>query len=260
MHVNQLDLFVRRVGSGPPLLLLHGFFHTGVQWNAYIPDLIEDFELIIPDLRGHGRTNNPSDDFSYALTAKDMLALLDAMEIKTCTGIGYSLGGIALLHMAIEQPSRISAMSIWSSSYILQEQARNVMRALTMSKIEREMTDWLLWLRENHVSDKAQFQSLLAHFQRIANTPNILNLSTEQLGRATAKTLIIHGDSDAYFPVDIPIHLYQTMPNASLMILPNTGHGNIFKRLSEIAVVGMPSTGGGHMPWVIKQFLLEGIS
>lgn len=257
--VNGLELFVRIGGSGPPLLLLHGFFQTGSQWQSYIDDLSRDFQLIIPDLRGHGQSTNPSGKFTYALTAADVLALLDHLEIETCLGVGYSLGGIALLIMAIEQPQRISAMSVWSSSPVLKEQARKVMRALTMKKIETEMTSWLQWLSANHVRTEGQFDALLAQYHRIAETSGILNLSARELGSIEAKTLIIHGDRDAYFPVDIATGLHATIPDSSLMILPNTGHGSVFKRLGEYMVSSpvADSNAQGGFPKIVKNFLVD---
>ncbi len=108
--VNGLDLFYRDSGNGEPLLLLHGFTGSGDDWQHVFAQPIDGFRVIAPDLRGHGRSTNPGDTFTFADVARDVFALLDTLGIDRVKAIGMSGGANTLLHMATQQPSRVQAM------------------------------------------------------------------------------------------------------------------------------------------------------
>ena len=99
-------------GAGDPLLLLHGFTGSGDDWRHLfdMDELATRYRLIIPDARGHGRSTNPSGAFSHRQCARDVQALCDHLGVARCKAIGLSLGGNTLLHLATQQPDRVSAM------------------------------------------------------------------------------------------------------------------------------------------------------
>ena len=92
VSVNGLDLYYRETGSGKPLLLLHGFTGSGDDWQHVFTQPIDGYRVIAPDLRGHGRSTNPSDVFTFADVARDLFALLDALGIDRVKAIGMSAG------------------------------------------------------------------------------------------------------------------------------------------------------------------------
>ena len=65
LAVNGINMAYRDIGDGPALVLLHGFSGTGEAWNPLLEDLSAHFRLIVPDLRGHGRSINPSGHFTH---------------------------------------------------------------------------------------------------------------------------------------------------------------------------------------------------
>ena len=91
----------------------------------------KEYQLILPDLRGHGRSNNPSGKFTHRQAALDVLALLDAMNIKKCRGMGVSSGSHVLLHMATQQPDRVEAAVFAGGASYLPAEARAVYSAIT---------------------------------------------------------------------------------------------------------------------------------
>ena len=105
--MNGLQLFYRDSGQGQPLLLLHGFTGSGDDWQHVFAEPIAGYRVIAPDLRGHGRSTNPSGVFKFADVARDIFALLDQLGIDRVKAIGMSAGANTLLHMATQQPSRI---------------------------------------------------------------------------------------------------------------------------------------------------------
>ena len=100
MAVNGIRMHYQRHGQGGPLLLLHGFTGAGGDWAPFVEPLSREHELIIPDLRGHGRSTNPSGTYTHRQAALDVLAMLDRLEVGSVKAIGVSGGANALLHMA----------------------------------------------------------------------------------------------------------------------------------------------------------------
>lgn len=115
-------------GSGVPLLLCHGLMGDGSFWDEIAFKLQQNFCLIIPDLRGH-RHSPSSLPFTLWDLADDMIAILDAEKIKIAHAVGFSMGGMAALRMAIKYPSRVASLGLISTAACqesLKSQRRNI--------------------------------------------------------------------------------------------------------------------------------------
>src|SRR6266508_6481053 len=90
--VNGIEMYYESYGhSRPhdlPLVLLHGFNGSSQVWKEFVPALSEHYQLIIPDLRGHGRSTNPTGVFTHRQSALDIFALLDQLHVDRCTAMG----------------------------------------------------------------------------------------------------------------------------------------------------------------------------
>jgi pimeloyl-ACP methyl ester carboxylesterase len=241
VSVNGIEMYYERRGQGEPLILLHGFFGSGRAWDAYVKELSEHFELIVPDLRGHGRSTNPTESFTHRQSAKDVFALLDHLNITKFRVAGISTGGMTALHMATSQPDRVSTMILIGATHYFPEQAREIMRAtteegLTAEELERR--------RRVHQHGDEQIHKLVRQFNGFKDSYDDMNFTRPFLSTITARTLIIHGDRDQFFPVEIPLEMYQSIPDAALWIIPKGGHVPI---------------GGNHVPFVpvVLAFLRE---
>ena len=96
--LNGTELYFEIHGAGEPLLLLHGFSGSSQDWTAAIAEYQNQFQLIVPDLRGHGRSSILTRPFRHQDAAADIIALLDHLKINACKGLGVSCGGNVLLH------------------------------------------------------------------------------------------------------------------------------------------------------------------
>lgn len=96
----------RRAGSGPALLLLHGFGCDSSTWRAIIESLAEHFTVIAPDLLGHGASGKPNADYSLGGYANGMRDLLTVLGIDTATVVGHSFGGGGAMQFAYQFPER----------------------------------------------------------------------------------------------------------------------------------------------------------
>ena len=146
--LNSGQIYFEMKGRGEPLLLLHGFTGSSQDWKILTPEWHTDFQLIMPDLRGHGRSSVLSKPFRHEDAATDILALLDHLGIHTCKALGISGGGNILLHMATRQPKRVKTMVLVSATPYFPAQARAIMREYpnSLSETQREkptpMSSW----------------------------------------------------------------------------------------------------------------------
>src|SRR3954466_14939253 len=101
-------------GSGPPLLLTHGYSSTSGMWQGQIAALSKHHKLVLWDMRGHGQSGYPEDTAAYseAMTVADMAALLDAVGAEKAIVGGLSLGGYMSLAFYRAHPSRVRALLI----------------------------------------------------------------------------------------------------------------------------------------------------
>src|SRR5262245_25709945 len=103
-------------GEGEPLLLLHGGMGIGDDWRHVFASDPSGYRLIVPDLRGHGRSTSPPDDFTFKACADDVRVFLEHLKIGCVKAIGMSLGAKTLLHLATAYPDRVAAMVLVSAT------------------------------------------------------------------------------------------------------------------------------------------------
>lgn len=190
------------------LLLLHGFTGRGDDWRHVFAEPLPGFRVLAPDLPGHGTAINPRDTFKFADIARDMFTYLDDLGVDRVHAIGMSAGANTLLHMATQQPQRIEAMIHVSGTPRFPDQARVMMR---------QMAD--------DPSTNAQWARYCRAF---AEDHEDMNFTAASLSAITARTLIVHGDRDPLYPVELAVELWRGIPNAALWVVPNGGHGPIF--------------------------------
>ena len=221
LRVNDIEMFVEVRGTGEPLVLVHGFFTCGSTWGPVADLLATQYQVIIPDLRGHGRSTNSAGTFTHRQSAIDVYALLDQLGVKRFKAMGISTGGMTLLHMATQQRDRIDAMVLIGATSYFPEQARVLFRQVSPDSISAEE-------RQHYaacaVRDDAQIRALKTQFGRFKDSYDDMNFPPPLLGSIKARTLIVHGDRDEFFPVNIPVEMYRAIPEAALWIVPNGGH------------------------------------
>ena len=223
--INGIQLFYRDSADGEPLLLLHGFTGSGDDWQHVFAEPLAAYRIIAPDLRGHGRSTNPSGVFRFADVAGDIFALLDRLGIDRVKAIGMSAGANTLLHMATQQPSRLTSMIHVSGTPRFPDQARAIMK--TMTEEGRSVAEWEQMRGRHHLGDD-QIRALWRHAREFAGDREDMNFTAAALSTITARTLIVHGDRDPLYPVEQAVELFRGIPNASLWVVPGGGHGPIF--------------------------------
>lgn len=223
--LNGIEMYVESHGEGEPLVLLHGFGGAGAMWGEMVQELATQYRVIVPDLRGHGRSTNPSQAFTHRQSARDLLALMDSLGIERFKAMGISTGGMTLLHAATSAPSRIEAMVLIGATIYFPEQARAIMRASTVDRLRA--ADYERG-RRIHARGDEQTRELEAQFHAFKDSYDDMNFTGPYLSTITARTLIVHGDRDEFFPVEIALEMYRGIPDAELWIIPGGRHVPIF--------------------------------
>ena len=106
-----------RAGSGPPLLLLHGYPQTRAMWHKVAPRLAERFTVVVPDLRGYGDSSKPATDSSHFPYSKRAMAA-DQVEVMAALGFdsffvaGHDRGGRVGHRMALDHPARVKRLAL----------------------------------------------------------------------------------------------------------------------------------------------------
>ena len=161
--------------------------------------------------------------FRHDAAAIDVLALLDHLGVRTFKGIGVSGGGNVLLHIAAKEPVRVEAMVLVSATSYFPEQARAIMRQYTIDGVPEQTREMI---RRRHPNG-AQIDMLFAQARAFAESYDDMNFTPPYLSRIQARTLIVQGDRDPLYPVQISVDMASAIPRSHLWIVPNGGHGPI---------------------------------
>lgn len=226
------ELYYEVHGTGEPLLLLHGGGGAGVNWKLVFDfdDPPVDYRLVVPDLRGHGRSTNPSGRVTFRQLADDVIALLDHLAIEQACMIGVSMGAKTLLHVASRHPRRVRRMVLVSAAPYFPERTRAAMRRAAAAP--KTDGDWE-FMRRWHARGNDQIIALWSMAAALADDYEDLSFTPPRLGAITAPTLIVHGDRDWLYPTSLAIELHTGIANSYLWVVPNGGHGPIFGAMAR---------------------------
>jgi len=230
--------------NNPVILLLHGFMGNGSDFIDVIPLLSTKFYCLTVDLPGHGQTRINGSDENYKMpnTARELINLLDFLEIDKCYLFGYSMGGRLALYLTVNFPWRFEKVILESASPGLKtekERKRRIFSDFLLAN-KLETTDFKEFLLNWY--NLPLFQSLCQHpnfekmlERRLQNNPSELakslrNMGTgnqpslwEKLPEVKIPLLLLVGEMDKKF-VAINSEMARLLPVAKMQIIPDSGH------------------------------------
>ena len=107
LATNGATIHVRVGGSGPPVLLLHGYGETGDMWAPMAADLMRDHRVIVPDLRGLGLSSKPSNGFTKMNQAEDVAGVLERLNVDHLDIVAHDIGNMVAFAFAEKHPERV---------------------------------------------------------------------------------------------------------------------------------------------------------
>jgi pimeloyl-ACP methyl ester carboxylesterase len=215
-------------GTGPTLLLTHGYSSTSAMWQGQIEALSKHHKLVLWDMRGHGQSDYPDDPAAYseALTTADMAALLDAVGAPNAIVGGLSLGGYMSLAFYRSHPHRVRALLIIDTGPGFKKgdarEAWNKRANETGDRFEREGLAVLQSLSRERSSVSHRNASGLARAARGMLTQRDANV-IEALPAIKVPSLVIVGADDAPF-LAASDYMAAKIPGAQKVIIPAAGH------------------------------------
>ncbi|HKB10948.1 MAG TPA: alpha/beta hydrolase [Vicinamibacterales bacterium] len=244
IDVNGFSMYYEARGDGEPLVLLHGGTGIGADWAHVFPADPHGYRIVVPDLRGHGRSTNPSRQFTFRQCARDVVALLDALHVDRVKAIGLSMGAKTLLHVATQDSDRVSAMVLVSATPYFPAPMRAMAATFDADRLTAD--EWTA-LRKRHVHGDDQIRALWEMTRGFATSYDDMAFTPPLLATIRARTLVVHGDRDPLYPVELAVELYRSIPDAALWIVPRGGHGPIFgamaPRFAETALAFLNADG-----------------
>jgi pimeloyl-ACP methyl ester carboxylesterase len=118
-HLNRdgVQIYYEQRGSGPAVLLTHGYSASARMWQGQMDSLTDRYHLIAWDMRGHDRSDSPDDlaRYTHEATVADMAAILDACGVRRAVIGGLSLGGFMSLAFNLAYPERVAALMLFDT-------------------------------------------------------------------------------------------------------------------------------------------------
>lgn len=234
-----MELFFQELGSGKPLFILHGLFGSGDNWMSIARRLSEQYRVILPDLRNHGRSPH-SAAWSYELMCADVYQLIERLGLESCTVMGHSMGGKVAMWLACRYPDRIRALLVADMSVraypVHHDRIVEGLQAIPVDQIKnRREADQVL---ADYIPELAIRQFLLKNLSRTPdgryqwqmNLPVIaaqLHKVVEALPddfQSTIPALFIRGLRSNYVrDTDIPL-IRRHFPHAQIADIAEAGH------------------------------------
>ncbi|MBP2167342.1 pimeloyl-ACP methyl ester carboxylesterase [Erwinia toletana] len=216
--VNGIDLYYGVIGKGSPVIFIHGGLANSDYWGKQVPVIARNHQVIVLDSRGHGRSTRSSQPYGYDLMTDDVVALMDHLHLQKADIVGWSDGAIIGIDLALRHAGRINKVFAFAPN-------------TTTAGVRAD------------VAENPLFASYIARageeYQRLSKTPDQYNSFVEQIGHMwetqpnwsdsqlqsiRTPILVADGDHDEGILRPHLEHIAATIPQAGLLIIPNTSH------------------------------------
>lgn len=242
LDIGGVDIRYETRGSGPAVLLLHGYGSSLDIWKQdVLPRLAHRHKVVAIDLKGFGFSGRPPGDYTPAAQARIAWAVLDKLGVRDVALVGHSWGASVVLRMALQQPQRVRRIALYSA-YVFEEQVPSFFLWARAGGIGEAL--FSLYYRE-----RIEERVTLAYFDPKFVTQARIDRVERELGRpgavaaalATARgqryaavqrryktikspVLLLWGENDLVTPMTFGQRLLTELPNARLKRYPRCGH------------------------------------
>ena len=229
-------------GTGPPVVMVHGVTESAVTFHELQHGIAHFATVHAIDLPGHGYSDIPLEALTLDEMAHWVDAYMEAAGIDRAVLVGWSMGGGVALELAIQKPSRVSALVLLGSiganmpmpftlgllrhPGIGELMVRLVESATFRRELLRDTAHASFTRHEAAVErywDMWHVRGRVRYLRRLMRSLDIAPLE-KRLGAVSAPTLILHGDHDRLVPLSVAHALADKIQNAELRVLKHTGH------------------------------------
>lgn len=221
-RVNDIEMYYEIRGEGEPLLLIHGAIGSTADFDEVLSAFHDaGFQTIAIDCRGRGRSTDSGQMLTYALMAEDAITLMDELGIEKASIAGQSDGAMIGLHMAIHFPERVDKLISYGANFNVGGLLpRNVawLESLTQADMEAMFGEGYRQL----APDPDHLPVLLEQLRHMFLTQPDFTIA--DLMGIEAEVLVFDGEEEDTVRIEHAKQMAAAIPNASMVILPDTGH------------------------------------
>jgi len=221
-------------GKGLPVVLIHGFPFDHTTWEPVVSLLRDEARLILPDLRGFGKSPIPQDAvFTMRMHADDILALLDQLEIERAVLVGHSMGGYVALNFAHAYPHRVCGLGLIATQGAADTPERRQGRMIMAEEIGRRgVKQAAAGMAQKYVADparvdairaeilKANPKSFMAGLKGLAERPN----AEDWLANIAIPAVVVAGKKDALIAMEASHTMNQLLGRSWIVEVEDSGH------------------------------------
>ncbi len=222
LRIRYLD-----VGSGYPLILIHGLGGSIEAWHSTITALSDNYRVIALDLRGFGRSQKPPNSVSIGDLARDVVGIMDYTGVHRACLLGFSMGGLVALETYRSYPERIDCLILASTSPRLRVDAENIRRALSTPSNAYQSLKRLTYKLSDSKTLKLLAEALAS------NDPEYMTAVADAVSRVDywgllpkikVPVLILVGELDPLVPLETARRMANIIPDARLEVIRGAGH------------------------------------
>jgi len=238
LNIRGIQLYYDDKGSGQPIDFVHGHPFNHTMWKYKIDHFSKEYHLIMPDLRGYGRTEVTPGRVMLDEMALDILHLLDALQIQQAVLCGLSMGGQIVLDFYRLFPHKVKALIIVDSD------ARGETPESYQQRMEKAATIQKVGMKQ-HTDDtihqyiapaSVKNTPVYTHLYEMMSTTSAEGAAAAHKGRGQRRdhlpflphihvpALIIVGEEDFFTPEPIARLMSDAIPDAQLAVIPGAGH------------------------------------
>lgn len=232
---NGIDIhFLRTGGDKPPVILLHGLMLSGACWIPLARSLEKNYDVIMPDARGHGHSSSPNHGYRYDDLAADVVSLIDMLEIINPVLLGHSMGGMTAALVASQNPKRLRGLVLADPTFLTPQRQYEVYESDVAEQhrrvLNRPKEELLAEMRIRHgrreretieLFAEARFQTSIHAFEVLTPpNPNYVQL----IKSLDVPSLLIIGDVGSVVSPEVAAKLAGLNQRLKIVQIAEAGH------------------------------------
>jgi len=216
--VGDAEIYFAVYGKGEPVILLHPALGNSDYWANQIGPLSQEFQVIVVDLRGHGRSSGPVDALSYRLMARDVVRLIKDLKLKDPAIVGWGDGAVVGLELALRYPKRIGKLVAFGLAFDRSGlQPRPDQTPTFIEYVHKAQADHALLS-----GNPAAFTRLLDGYEALWEREP--NYTADDLANLKLPVVIMAAEHDEWVKPEHMVKAAELIPSARLVTLPKTSH------------------------------------